>query len=41
MIMKVFESEIYEAPVVELVEVNVEKGFEGSITPPGVGGGEL
>ena len=28
----------YVAPVVEIVEVEVEKGFAGSITGPGEGG---
>ena len=27
----------YVAPELEVLEVMVEKGFEGSVTPPGVG----
>jgi len=30
---------VYEAPVIEIVEVKVEQGFQGTITPPGGDGG--
>ena len=38
------KKEMYVAPEVEILEVAVEKGFEGSdsmVTPPPVEGGEI
>ena len=38
MIMKMEKEMKYEAPAVEVLEVEVEKGYEISVTPPSTGG---